>query len=576
MTTEPIFSHFAVALLGLLTLGSANESCELFDPAIEGVPSSFLQLSVDTAVIDEPNATDVKGETSSVPFDEFVAEDWYNRPERSGSSSSINPPGLLAAGCTVVCLLYVIVLTYRRSEEESKADGEDEIVNEAAPITWRAVNAVMIVTMMVLNYSTRCNLSVAILQMAKEFGYSSMTSGIIQSSFYVGHSICQPAVGILCSPESIGPKKCIIAGVAFWSAISILTPWAAGESVMILILARVLLGVGQAVAIVGAMTIIAAWSPKGQRATLSSCIGAGQCLGEAFALSASPITEINWPIMFYVFGGLGFVWIVFFQLLVTDTPATHPFISREEAQHIKACLDAEGAKYAVEGSKKRQTSSYWHLLCQQSFQVQMFADFCFGYSWLALLNWLPIFFETVYSVSTGTAGGLSLSAYYLGAAAVMVWGSGFDACIRRKYLSLADARRTAANIALLGSSVCFTVTISTMYVTPAIVQVLLLSTAVILLTANKSGTRANIIDLGGTEDTPRLCAMVTALQDVAGVGSSLIIGWLLEQPALNWISVFLIAVVLNAFAAGVYTSLMSVSRLPPEGFDEKVLYKIEG
>jgi len=536
----------------------------------------FLQLSVDTAVVNEPNSTDVKGETSSVPFDEFVAEDWYNRPERSGSSSSINPPGLLAAGCTVVCLLYVIVLTYRRSEEESKADGEDEIVNEAAPITWRAVNAVMIVTMMVLNYSTRCNLSVAILQMAKEFGYSSMTSGIIQSSFYVGHSICQPAVGILCSPESIGPKRCIVAGVAFWSAISILTPWAADESVMMLIVARVLLGVGQAVAFVGAMALIAAWSPKGQRATLTSCIGAGQCLGEAFALSASRITEMHWPIMFYVFGGLGFVWIIFFQLLVADTPATHPFISREEAQHIKACLDAEGAKHAVEGSKKPQASSYWHLLCQQSVQVAMFADFCWGYCWLALLAWLPNFFETVYGVSTSTAGELSLSGYYLGAVAVMVWGSGFDTCIRRKYLSLAAARRTAASAALLGSSLCFSVTISTMYVTPAIVQVLLLTTAVILLMANKSGTRANLVDLGGPENTPRLSAMDNTLQDVAGVGSSLIIGWLLTQPALNWIAVFLIFVVLNVIAAGVYASFMGASRLPPEGFDEEVVYKIEG
>jgi len=560
---------FAVALLGLLTLGSANESCELFDPAIDGVPSSFLQLSVDTAVVDEPNATNVRGETSSVPLDESVADGLFNKAERSGSSSSINPPGLIAAGCTVVCLIYVILLTYLRSEEERKEEAEDQIVNEAVPITWRTFIAVMIVTMHVLNYSTRYNLSVAMLQMAKEFGYSPYMSGVIQSSFYVGHFLCQPVIGILCSPNNIGPKRCIVAGVAFWSAISILTPWAADKSVMMLIVARILLGVGQSAAFIGAMVIIAAWSPKGQRATLTSCIGAGQCLGEAFALSASPITEMHWPIMFYVFGGLGFIWIVFFQLLVTDTPATHPFISREEAQHIKACLDAEDAKHAVEGSKTPQASSYWHLLCHQSVQVTMFADFCWGYSWLALLTWLPAFFETAYSVSTGTAGELSLSGYYLGAVAVMVWGSGFDACIRRKYLSLADARRTAAVTALLGSSLCFSVTVSTMNTAPAIVQVLLLTTAVILLTANKSGTRANIVDLGGATDTSRISAMVNTLQDVAGLGSSLIIGWLLEQPALSWIAVFLSMVVLNVIAAGVYASFMGVSRLPPEGFDEK-------
>lgn len=58
-------------------------------------------------------------------------------------------------------------------------------------------------------------MSVAILPMAQDFGWSPSVSGIVQSSFFYGYMLCQLPGGYLSS--KIGGRKVLPAGVALWS-----------------------------------------------------------------------------------------------------------------------------------------------------------------------------------------------------------------------------------------------------------------------------------------------------------------------------------------------------------------------
>ena len=52
----------------------------------------------------------------------------------------------------------------------------------------------------------------------------------------------------------------------------------------------------------------------------------------------------GWPAVFYVLGIAGCIWFVLWALLIHETPKSHPYISKEELQHI------------INGQKNEQTS----------------------------------------------------------------------------------------------------------------------------------------------------------------------------------------------------------------------------
>lgn len=69
-------------------------------------------------------------------------------------------------------------------------------------------------------------MSVAIIPMAHEFGWSPTTSGLIQSSFFWGYMLTQIPGGYITS--LFGGRRVLPAGVGLWSAATAVVPFAAG------------------------------------------------------------------------------------------------------------------------------------------------------------------------------------------------------------------------------------------------------------------------------------------------------------------------------------------------------------
>ena len=72
----------------------------------------------------------------------------------------------------------------------------------------------------------KVNISVAIIPMAQDFGWSPTISGLVQSSFFYGYALTQIPGGYVTS--RIGGRSVLPAGVSLWSAATAAVPLLAG------------------------------------------------------------------------------------------------------------------------------------------------------------------------------------------------------------------------------------------------------------------------------------------------------------------------------------------------------------
>merc|ERR1740138_650555 len=134
---------------------------------------------------------------------------------------------------------------------------------------------------------------------------------------------------------------------------------------------------------------------------------------------------------------------------MSNTPATHPFVSPEEVHYIDECLKAEGSH------SKSDPLSFWQLMQRRSFLAVTVGTLCWAFSWSILLSWMPTYFQDVLGFSTAVSGHLAQYGYFLGGFAGMTWGYLFDKAVKQDQLGVASARAWAASISMMGASSLF-------------------------------------------------------------------------------------------------------------------------
>eukprot|EP00438_Fugacium_kawagutii_P005612 Skav208671 [mRNA] locus=scaffold775:81127:87436:+ [translate_table: standard] len=74
----------------------------------------------------------------------------------------------------------------REAEKGGLKKEEQRGQRAAAPYTWRMFIGIMCLTMYLLNYADRYNISVAIITISEDKGYDKRMQGFIQSAVYLG------------------------------------------------------------------------------------------------------------------------------------------------------------------------------------------------------------------------------------------------------------------------------------------------------------------------------------------------------------------------------------------------------
>ena len=229
-------------------------------------------------------------------------------------------------------------------------------------------------------YIDRVNISVAIIPMQEQFGWSEFQAGIILSSFYFGYMFTLIIGGYLA--DKYGGKKVLGYGLLIWSFFTIITPFFAYSGLWWLILIRILMGLGEGITFPSWHAIYARWIPFNERtravAFTNSGIAAGTLFG--YVVAALIIAKYSWEWVFYLFGILGIFWYFFWNESVTSFPENNKNLSAQELKLIKNQAPSKESAPSI---------PFFKLIQNMPFVAIVVATFCNNWSLYTFLSYLP-------------------------------------------------------------------------------------------------------------------------------------------------------------------------------------------
>jgi len=105
----------------------------------------------------------------------------------------------------------------------------------------------------------RVAMSVAILPMSTEFGWTSTLKGSVASFFSLGYGICILPAGLMVA--SLSPRLCMMLGVATWSVATLGTPYSAAlQGLAPLFAIRAVVGAGECIVIPATQRFLSLWT----------------------------------------------------------------------------------------------------------------------------------------------------------------------------------------------------------------------------------------------------------------------------------------------------------------------------
>ncbi len=175
----------------------------------------------------------------------------------------------------------------------------------AARIGWIVA---LLALSVLLNYVDRGAIGVAAPLMKAELGLSATGFGIAVSAFFWVYAPLCIVVGWLCDRFCV--YRLFAAGIALWAAATVLMGFVDGLALLIVL--RLVLGLGESIAFPGSSKIFAAEVPAEKRGSANALIGAALAFGPAVGtLAGGVILEAaGWRPIFWVFGLVTLLWLI--------------------------------------------------------------------------------------------------------------------------------------------------------------------------------------------------------------------------------------------------------------------------
>ena len=182
----------------------------------------------------------------------------------------------------------------------------------------------------------RVAMSVALVPLSEEMGYTDGMKGSISSLFSVGYGLGILPCGLLLA--YLSPRLVIATGVALWSVGTIATPYAADlTSLDLLLFVRAVVGIGESVVLPSIQRLLSNWIPRHRKSLAVATVYAGFQSGTCLAYLLSPIVIdacSSWRALFYTYGGFGLVFLIPWILLARDAPG-HSIASKNQQLQLQ-------------------------------------------------------------------------------------------------------------------------------------------------------------------------------------------------------------------------------------------------
>lgn len=140
--------------------------------------------------------------------------------------------------------------------------------------------------------------------------------------------------------ERFGPKWFLFVTMIIGAIFNLLIPvMAASLGSIGVMICRVVQGLTQGFLYPSIQNLISRWTPQSERARIANFVYGGAPIGIAMSMpitGAIAETKYGWPMVFYSFGALGFLWAVIFAIFAANSPETHRGITQEERDYIES------------------------------------------------------------------------------------------------------------------------------------------------------------------------------------------------------------------------------------------------
>src|SRR3569833_1237138 len=403
-------------------------------------------------------------------------------------------------------------------------------------LTIRGILVVWLFLLSAIAFLDRTNLTVAGLQISREYGLDNVRLGWLLSAVLVGYASSQVLAGWLA--VRLGPRRAVTLGVVWWGVFTLATaavPPRVRGALWILLAIRLALGVGEAIIYPTSNQFVARWIPVRERGRVNGVIFAG--VGAGSMLTPPILTGIilayGWRAGFWFSAAVGIVAGVVWYVIARDTPEQHQWVSREELATIRAGLIADDSA--------KPPIPWAAIVRSRSMILLTFACFCFGYIAWVFLGWFFLYMAQARHMDLKASALYSMIPFAAMTTFCLIGGVLCDGIASR--YGLRAGRVAPAFVGLLR---CGTLLIAGSHAASAPLAAVTLAAGGGGLYISQSNYWSDTADIAG-----RFAGVVSSIMNtgaqVGGALTTTISPWLAER--FGWSASFLAAALL-AFAGG--------------------------
>lgn len=241
----------------------------------------------------------------------------------------------------------------------------------------------------------RTNISIAALQIGREYDINNQELGWIFSAFLIGYASFQVPAGWLAT--RFGPRRVLTLGVLSWCAVTACTallPIGIAHAILLLIGLRLALGAGESVIYPAANQFVARWVPLKERGVINGVILAGVGAGSGLTppLLAWLISHHGWRSAFWFSAVTGLAVCLVWWQTSRDSPEEHPAVTASELHEIH-----EGISYfpSQRPDSRGPVISWRAILHRRDLAALMVGYFSFGYIAWIFFSWYFLYMAQV-------------------------------------------------------------------------------------------------------------------------------------------------------------------------------------
>jgi ACS family glucarate transporter-like MFS transporter len=278
--------------------------------------------------------------------------------------------------------------------------------SDSTPRTGLPVRYLLVLWLFVLSavaYLDRTNISIAGVQIGREFSIDNTHLGWVISAFLIGYASFQIPAGLLA--KRLGPRRTLALGAAWWSVFTILTtlvPPHMGGAVIVFMLVRFALGAGESTMYPATSLFVERWFPIQERGKANGLIFGG--VGTGSGLTPPLVTAImlayGWRASFWFSAAAGAVVGLVWYLAARDSPEDHPSVGAAEQSFIEA---GRFSGAPVDSSLVSQRIPWSRILGSRATWALTVSYFSFGYVAWIFFGWFYIYMAQVRGLNLKTS-----------------------------------------------------------------------------------------------------------------------------------------------------------------------------